>query len=158
MAGFVHGIGYEYQEPTPMRKRPMTLTHQRTRLAAATLAGSVFTVASLAAGTNSTGLPTYPHTSGGNMDATYRSIPNGQHCIQFSTDTPDGLADVENWYKKQMPNAKTEDINKNSLYGSYFKLEGIKLLLGNDIVNIYRMANQKTTSIEIFKCKDAPHG
>jgi hypothetical protein len=24
-------------------------------------------------------------------------------------------------------------------------------------VNIYRMANQKTTSIEMFKCKDTPH-
>jgi hypothetical protein len=57
-----------------------------------------------------------------------------------------------------MPAAKADDVNKDSLYGSYFKLDGIKLLLGNDIVNIYRMENQKTTSIEIFKCKDAPHG
>jgi len=32
------------------------------------------------------------------------------------------------------------------------------MLLGNDIVNIYRMANDKTTSIEVFKCKDAARG
>src|ERR1017187_4041562 len=34
--------------------------------------------------------------------------------------------------------AKTDDVNKDSLYGSYFKLEGIKLLSGNDIVHVYR--------------------
>jgi hypothetical protein len=47
-------------------------------------------------------------------------------------------------------------VNKDSLYCG-FKLDGIKLLLGNDFVDIYRMANQKTTSIEIFKCKDVPN-
>ena len=88
----------------------------------------------------------------------YRNIRNGQHCIHYQTNTPDTLADVEAWYTKQMPNAKSDDINKDWLYGSYFKLDGIKKLLGDDIVNIYRMANQKTTSIELFKCKDAAHG
>jgi hypothetical protein len=135
----------------------MTHALRLTHSVAAASFGIVFALPSLAAGTNTTGLPTYPHHSGGTMDATYRSIPNGQHCIHFDTDTPDALADVEAWYKKQMPGAKADDVNKDSLYGS-FKLDGIKLLLGNDIVNIYRMTNQKTTSIEIFKCKDAPHG
>jgi len=136
----------------------MARTLRSTHSVAAAFVGMAFAVASLAADTNTTGLPTYPHDSGGTMDATYRSIPNGQHCIHYQTNTPDALADVEAWYKKQMPNAKTDDVNKDSLYGSYFKLDGIKLLLGNDIVNIYRMANQKTTSIELFKCKDAAHG
>ena len=125
--------------------------------AVAALFGAAFALPSLAADTNTTGLPSYPSASQGKMDATYRSIPNGQHCIQYASDTPDGLAAVEAWYQKTLPNAKAEDINKNSLYGS-FKLDGIKLLVGNDIVNIYRMTNQKTTSIEIFKCKDAAHG
>jgi hypothetical protein len=116
--------------------------------------GLVFSLHSFAADSNATGLPTYPHGSGGKMDATYRSLPNGQHCIQYAADTTDALADVEAWYKKQLPDATVADINKNSLYGS-FKLDGIKLLVGNNIVNVYRMANQKTTSIEIFKCKDA---
>jgi len=124
----------------------------------ATLAGLAFAALSFAADHNTTGLPTYPHDSGGTMDATYRSIPNGQHCTHYQGDTPDALADVEAWYKKQMPGAKTDDVNKDSLYGAYFKLDGIKLLLGNDIVNIYRMANQKTTTIEMFKCRDAAHG
>ena len=119
--------------------------------------GIVFALPSLAADTNTTGLPTYPHDGSGKMDAVYRSLPNGQHCIHYQGDTPDALVEVEAWYKKQMPNATIDDVNKNSLYGSWFKLDGIKLLLGNDIVNIYRMANQKTTTIEMFKCKDTPH-
>jgi hypothetical protein len=53
-------------------------------------------------------LPTYVHDTGGKMDATYRSIPNGQNCISYAGDTPDALADVEAWYQKQMPNATPE--------------------------------------------------
>jgi hypothetical protein len=121
-------------------------------------AGTVMvTAASLAADANATGLPTYPHDSGGTMDATYRSLPNGQQCIAYSSSTPDALADVEGWYKKQMSSAKVDDVNKDSLYGSYFKLDGIKLLLGNDIVNVYRMPNDTTTTIEMFKCRNAAH-
>jgi hypothetical protein len=123
-------------------------------LCAATISVSVLSP-SMAADNNSTGLPTYPHDGGGTMDATYRSLPNGQHCIHYQTNTTDALSDVEAWYKKQLPNAALDDVNKDSLYGSYFKLDGIKLLMGNDIVNIYRMTNQKTTSIELFKCRDA---
>ncbi len=130
------------------------LNAHRSMLLAAAVSVSISS-ASLAADSNATGLPTYPHDGGGKMDAAYRSIPNGQHCMHYQGDTLDALADVEAWYRKQMPNAKTDDVNKDSLYGSYFKLDGIKLLIGNDIVNIYRMANQKTTSIELFKCRDA---
>jgi|ERR1700722_1008751 len=135
----------------------MTPAFKFTHSVAAALFGISFSLPSLAADPNTTGLPTYPRDSGGTMDATYRSIPNGQHCIHYQTNTPDSLADVEAWYKKQLSSAKTDDVNKDSLYGSYFKLDGVKLLVGNDIVNIYRMADQKTTSIEIFKCKDAAH-
>ncbi len=106
---------------------------------------------------NLTGLPSYPNDAGGTMDSVSRSIPNGQHCIHYSGSTPDALAKVEEWYKKALPNATTDDVNKDSLYGSYFKLDGIKLLVGNDIVNIYRMADSKETTIEIFKCSDAAH-
>ena len=133
------------------------LNAHRSMLLAAAVSVSISSV-SLAADRNSTGLPTYPNESGGKMDATYRSIPNGQSCISYSSESSDAPADVEAWFKTQMPGARVEDVNKNSLYGSWFKLDGIKLLVGNDIVNIYRMKDQKTTSIEIFKCKDAPHG
>ena len=124
---------------------------------AATIIGLAFAAVGLAAQRNTTGLPTHPHDGGGLMDETYRSIPNGQHCMHYQSDVPDALADVIAWYKKQMPTAKPDDVNKDSLYGSSFKLDGIKLLLGNDIVNIYRTADQKTTSIELFKCRDAAH-
>ena len=105
---------------------------------------------------NTTGLPTYPHDSGGMMDSVYRSVPNGQHCMHYAGSTPDALVVVEAWYKKEFPKAQIGDVNKNSLYGGYFKLEGIKLVTGNDFLTIYRTAKGKETSIEIFKCNDAP--
>jgi hypothetical protein len=124
---------------------------------AAALAALTFSGTCMAGDPNTTGLPSYPHLDpkAAFMDATYRSIPNGQRCMHFNASTPDALAVVEAWYRKQMPNAKTGDINENSPYGSYFKLEGIKLLLGNDIVNVMRMPNDKATYLDLFKCKDA---
>src|ERR1039457_24669 len=70
--------------------------------AVALLFGAAFALPSLAADTNTAGLPSYPSASQGKMDATYRSIPNGQHCIQYASDTPDGLAAVEAWYQKTL--------------------------------------------------------
>jgi hypothetical protein len=117
-------------------------------------------------GENTTGLPSYPHDEDRKMDAVARSIPNGQHCTHYSSSSKDALATVIDWYKKQLPGAKVEDVNKGSLYGNYFKLQGVKLLVGNDIVNVYRMPDNaglpyvkkeslQKTSIEIFKCNDA---
>ena len=104
---------------------------------------------------NTTGLPTYPHDAGGIMDATFRSLPNGQHCVSYMSNTGDSLSTVEDWYKKQLPNAKIDDINHNSMFGSYFKLNGIKLLSGNDLVNIYADTDRNKTTIELYKCRDA---
>lgn len=131
------------------------LCHTRLYPLLVLIVGAMLALPGLAADANSTGLPTYPRAGDGKMDAAYRSLPNGQHCMHYSSNTPDALADVEAWYQKQLPGATPADVNKDSLYGSYFKLDGIKLLVGNDIVNVYRMKDQKTTSIEIFKCKDA---
>ena len=105
---------------------------------------------------NSTGLPTYPHDSGGMMDSVYRSVPNGQHCRHYAGSTPDALAAVVGWYKKELPKARIDDVNKNSLNGGYFKLDGIKMVIGNDFLTIYRTEKGTQTSIEIFKCNDAP--
>jgi hypothetical protein len=91
----------------------MTLAPRLTHSVAAVSFGIVFTFPSLAAGTNTTGLPTYPRLSGETMDASNRSIPNGQHCIHFETDTPDALADVEAWYKKRIPGAKADDVDRD---------------------------------------------
>ena len=89
------------------------------------------------------------------MDATVRSLPNGQHCISYMSNTGDSLSTVEDWYKKQLPNAKIDDINHNSMFGSYFKLNGIKLLSGNDLINIYADTDRNKTTIELYKCRDA---
>jgi hypothetical protein len=103
---------------------------------------------------NTTGLPTYPQDAGGIMDATFRSLPNGQHCISYMSNTGDSLSTVEDWYKKQLPNAKIDDINHNSMFGSYFKLNGIKLLSGNDLINVYADTDRNKTTIELYKCRD----
>ncbi len=117
---------------------------------------------------NTTGLPTYPNVTDGTMDSVVRSLPNGQHCTHYSASTSDPLASVIDWYKKALPNAQAQDVNKDSLYGNYFKLDGITLLQGHDIVNVYRLqktdsssvlmqrAHTNSTSIEIFKCNDTP--
>lgn len=117
---------------------------------------------------NTTGLPTYPHDSDRRMDGVARSLPNGQHCIHYSSESADPLAAVIAWYRKALPAARVVDVNQDSLYGNYFKLDGVKLLLGNDIVNVYRIASSSiggvlgaraktnVTSIELFKCNDAP--
>jgi hypothetical protein len=121
--------------------------------------GLALSRASVAGDSNTTGLPTYPHidAKASSMDGTYRSIPNGQHCLHFNASTPDSLETVEAWYRSQMPGAKSRDVNEHSLYGSYFKMQGITLLLGNDIVNVMRMPNDKATYLDLFKCRDAGH-
>jgi hypothetical protein len=119
------------------------------------LIGFIATAGAAGEQKNTTGLPTYPHDAGGIMDATVRSLPNGQHCISYMSNTDDSLSNVEDWYKKQLPDAKIDDINHNSMFGNYFKLKGIKLLSGNDIVNIYADTDRNKTTIELYKCRDA---
>jgi hypothetical protein len=129
-------------------------------LSKAAVIGVALIVLAAAAGaaapqTNATGLPTYPHDADGIMDATYRSLPNGQHCISYMSSSADALGTVQDWYKKQLPNAKVDDINHNSIFGNYFKLNGIKLLAGNDMVNVYADTDRNRTTIELYKCRDA---
>jgi hypothetical protein len=119
------------------------------------LTGFVATAEAAGEQQNATGLPTYPHDAGGTMDATFRSLPDGRHCISYMSNTGDSLSTVEDWYKKQLPNAKIDDINHNSMFGSYFKLNGIKLLSGNDLINIYADTDRNKTTIELYKCRDA---
>jgi hypothetical protein len=132
----------------------------RTALAlAVTCAGFALPGISVAGDANSTGLPTYPHidAKATSMDATYRSLPNGQHCVHFNASSADSLETVEAWYRSEMPGAKIRDVNENSLYGSYFKLQGISLLAGNYIVNVMRMGTDKATYLDLFKCRNVAH-
>ncbi len=119
------------------------------------LIGLIATAGAASEQKNATGLPTYPHDADGIMDSTFRSLPNGQHCVSYMSNTVDSLSTVEDWYKRQLPNAKIDDINHNSMFGSYFKLSGIKLLSGNDLVNIYADTDRNKTTIELYKCRDA---
>ena len=100
---------------------------------------------------NTTGLPTYPRVDGGMMDPVPRDT-FGRKCTHFATDTPDPLQIVENWYRKALAGATESDVNKDSIYGDYFKLTGIKLSRGDDFLTVYRTENGKSTSIELFKC------
>ena len=101
--------------------------------------------------TNTTGLPTYPHLQSAMMDGVARNTL-GHQCTHFAADSPDPLETVQTWYRHALPGAVESDVNKDSMYGSYFKLTGIRLTRGNDFLTIYRTANGSSTSIELFKC------
>jgi len=100
---------------------------------------------------NTTGLPTYPHISRAIMDPVPRDTL-GSKCIHYTADSPDPLDSVEAWYRHALPGAVESDVNQNSLYGDFFKLSGIRLTLGTDFVTVYRTANGRLTSIELFRC------
>lgn len=101
---------------------------------------------------NTTGLPTYPHLRRAVMDSVSRTTL-GRQCTHFAADSGDPLEVVEEWYRKALPGALESDVNQDSIYGSYFKLTGIRLTQGNDFLTVYRTANGASTSIELFRCQ-----
>jgi hypothetical protein len=103
---------------------------------------------------NTTGLPTYPHLRRAIMDAVSRNTL-GHQCTHFAADSADPLEAVEAWYRKALPGAVESDVNQDSIYGSYFKLTGIKLTKGSDFLTVYRTDSGTSTSIELFKCREA---
>ncbi len=103
---------------------------------------------------NTTGLPTYPHLRRAIMDAVSRDTL-GHQCTYFAADSGDPLEMVEAWYRKALPGAVESDVNQDSIYGSYFKLTGIRLTKGSDFLTVYRTADGTSTSIELFKCREA---
>jgi hypothetical protein len=102
---------------------------------------------------NTTGLPTYPHLTNAIMDAVPRDTL-GHKCIHYAATSPDRLETVEAWYRLALGGATESDINKDSMYGNYFRLVGIRLTRGADLVTVYREENGKTTSVELFKCAE----
>jgi hypothetical protein len=76
----------------------------------------------------------------------------GHKCVHYAADSPDALDAVETGYRDALPGAIEIDVNKSVVYGSYCKLDRTKLSCGTDFLTIYRMADQKTTSIEFFNC------
>ena len=103
---------------------------------------------------NTTGLPTYPRLRHAVMDPVLRSTL-GRQCTHFVAESGDPLEVVEAWYRKALPAAVETDVNADPIYGRYFKLTGIRLTQGSDFLTVYRAANGRLTSIELFKCSTA---
>lgn len=103
---------------------------------------------------NTTGLPTYPHLRRAIMDAVPRNTL-GRQCTHYAAESADSLETVEAWYRNALPDAVESDVNQDSIYGSYFKLTGIRLTKGSDFLTVYRIPSGASTSIELFKCQMA---
>ena len=103
---------------------------------------------------NTTGLPTYPHVRRAVMDGVARNTL-GRQCTHYAAESGDSLEKVEAWYRSALPGAVESDVNENSVYGSYFKLSGIRLTRGSDFLTVYTIHSGASTSIELFKCQAA---
>jgi hypothetical protein len=100
---------------------------------------------------NTTAPSTYPHRARATLDAVPRDT-FGRQCVHCTADSPDALEAVGAWYRHALPGAIKIDVNKSGLYGRRFKLDAMKLSRGTDFLTIYQMPDQKSTSIELFKC------
>jgi len=101
---------------------------------------------------NLTGLPVYPNLSAAAMDSVVRTDTLGHWCSRFSAETSYPLDRVEAWYRKALIRASETDLTQDQTYKNYDRLSGIKFALGIDYVTVYRVANQTSTSIELFRC------
>ena len=97
---------------------------------------------------NTTSLSAYPHRASATLDAVPRDT-FGHLCVHCAADA---LESAEAWYCHALGALPRIDVNKSGLYGSYFKLNGTKLSRGTNFLTINQMADQKSTSIELFKC------
>jgi hypothetical protein len=102
---------------------------------------------------NLTGLPVYPYLTGAEMDSVARTDTMGHWCIRFAAEASAPLEVVEDWYRKALVNASETTLRNDETYKSYANLSGIKLAVGLDSVRVFRIGNQSTTSIELFKCR-----
>ena len=100
---------------------------------------------------NVTGLPAYPNFSYARMDAVARTDKMGHWCNRFSGYAFDPLEVVESWYRKALLNASETDLKNDERYRN-LDLSGIKLAVGIDYITVYRITNQSSTIIELFRC------
>ena len=101
---------------------------------------------------NLTGLPAYPGLTKAVMDHFSRTDTLGRWCTRFSGETSYSLDAVETWYRKTLRGASETDLVNDDRYKNYLRLSGIKLAIGIDYVTVYRVGNQTSTSIELFRC------
>ena len=101
---------------------------------------------------NLTGLPVYPYLTTADMDSVARTDALGHWCTRFTAQASAPLEVVEEWYRKALVKPSETDLHNDQRYRNYVNLSGIKLAVGIDYVTVFRIGNQPTTSIELFKC------
>ena len=101
---------------------------------------------------NLTGLPVYPYLTTADMDSVARTDTMGHWCTRFTAQASAPLEVVEEWYRKALVKASETNLRNDQRYRDYVDLSGIKLAIGIDYVTVFRIGNQSTTSIELFKC------
>jgi hypothetical protein len=99
-----------------------------------------------------TGLPVYPYLAAADMDTVARTDTLGHWCIRFTAEASGPLQVVEDWYRKALVNPSETNLRNDQRYRDYADLSGVKLAVGIDYVTVFRIGNQSTTSIELFKC------
>ena len=101
---------------------------------------------------NLTGLPVYPYLTTADMDNVARTDTMGHWCTRFTAQASAPLEVVEEWYRKALVKASETNLRNAQRYRDDVDLSGIKLAIGIDYVTVFRIGNQSTTSIELFKC------
>src|ERR1700728_2463602 len=104
---------------------------------------------------NLTGLPVYPYLTTADMDDVARTDTMGHWCPRFTGQPSAPLEVVEEWYRKALVKPSETNLRNDQRYRDYVDLSGIKLAIGIDYVTVFRIGNQPTTSIELFKCSRA---
>jgi len=100
---------------------------------------------------NLTGLPAYPNLDRAAMDTVWRTENLGRWCARFTAETGDSLVAVEDWYRRALARASETDLARDARFSGYPALSGIKLVLGSDYVELYRLPNRPTI-IELHRC------
>ena len=125
---------------------------QRHSPAIALMLALLSSVSAAATVENLTGLPVYPYLNRATMDGVVRTDTLGRWCRHFSAETSTPLETVEAWYRGAMVGASETDLTHDATYRNYTALAGIKLGLGVDYVNVYKVTDRAPTSIELFRC------
>jgi hypothetical protein len=128
------------------------MARQRLWPALAVMSALLSTASAAATVENLTGLPVYPYLNRATMDGVVRTDTLGRWCRHFSAETSTPLETVETWYRDAMAGASETDLTHDAMYRSYTALTGIKLGIGVNYVNVYKVTDRAPTSIELFRC------
>jgi hypothetical protein len=91
---------------------------------------------------NTTGLPLYPHVNTGSEYGSLKT-KTGTYRI-YTAQTSDAIASVEAWYRHALPKGVESKFDDPPNHG-------IKLMLGKDEVQVYKLDTAKPTLVELKK-------